>query len=324
MATDSVNSWPPPRSKLYNLDIMVVNAKHLKNVNWRQGELRPYVVLWVDPDRRLSTKPDDSGTTRPVWNERFVLPLSLSPRDSLLTLEVFHSRPSEASKPLVGTLRIELRDLLVDTNDSATRVKTFELKRPSGRPHGKIRLKLSLRERPNEIYQTAHPSSYMYSTAPPPPLPTYPGRDYRGYSPPYSSLPAVHPPPAMPSPPPPPAPQSFSYTTYSDPYSGYYPGYYTQVPPPPTHRQFLERQSNYGGPGPSAPVDYAPYDHQKRGSGKFGMGMGTGLAVGAVAGALGGLALEEGIKYEDEKITERVENNLASRDDYYSDYRTDY
>ncbi|KAL2455294.1 Uncharacterized protein Adt_47349 [Abeliophyllum distichum] len=34
-------------------------------------------------------------------------------------------------------------------------------------------------------------------------------------------------------------------------------------------------------------VDYAPYDHQKRGSGKFGMGgMGTGLAVGAVARAL--------------------------------------
>lgn len=48
--------------------------------------------------------------------------------------------------------------------------------------------------------------------------------------------------------------------------------------------------------------------------------MGTRLAVGA----LGGLALEEGIKYKEEKITERVENDLASRDDYYSDYCTDY
>lgn len=71
-------------------------------------------------------------------------------------------------------------------------------------------------------------------------------------------------------------------------------------------------------------MDYASYDHQKRGTGKFGMGMGTGLAVGAVAGALGGLALEEGIKYEEEKIAERVENDMASRDDQYSDYRTDY
>lgn len=50
------------------------------------------------------------------------------------------------------------------------------------------------------------------------------------------------------------------------------------------------------------------------------MGLGTGLAVGAVAGALGGLALEEGLKYEEEKIAERVENDLAARDDY-SDYR---
>lgn len=53
------------------------------------------------------------------------------------------------------------------------------------------------------------------------------------------------------------------------------------------------------------------------------MGFGTGVAVGAVAGALGGLALEEGLKYEEEKIAERVENELAGRDDY-SDYRVDY
>lgn len=53
------------------------------------------------------------------------------------------------------------------------------------------------------------------------------------------------------------------------------------------------------------------------------MGLGTGLAVGAVAGALGGLALEEGLKYEEDKIAERVENNMAARDDY-NDYRGDY
>ena len=80
---------------------------------------------------------------------------------------------------------------------------------------------------------------------------------------------------------------------------------------------------NYGpgGPsGPSAPVDYSPYDQKPKSS---KVGLGTGLAVGAVAGALGGLALEEGMKYEEEKIAERVENDLAARDDY-SDYRSDY
>ena len=72
-------------------------------------------------------------------------------------------------------------------------------------------------------------------------------------------------------------------------------------------------------------MDYTPYD-QKPKSGKVG-GFGTGLAVGAVAGGLGGLALEEGAKREEEKVAERVENELDSRDNFsdYSNYhRVDY
>lgn len=46
------------------------------------------------------------------------------------------------------------------------------------------------------------------------------------------------------------------------------------------------------------------------------MGLGTGLAVGAVAGALGGLALEEGLKHEEEKIAERVEKDMDGRENY--------
>lgn len=53
--------------------------------------------------------------------------------------------------------------------------------------------------------------------------------------------------------------------------------------------------------------------------------MGTGLAVGAVAGALGGLAIDEAVKYKEEKAAERVEEKVvpAGRDDY-SEYRGDY
>lgn len=69
---------------------------------------------------------------------------------------------------------------------------------------------------------------------------------------------------------------------------------------------------------PSAPVEYS----QPR-SGGGGFGLGTGLAVGAVAGALGGMALDEGLRYEEGKIMEKVEDNLGSRDDF-SDYRADY
>ncbi|XP_042026269.1 protein SRC2 homolog [Salvia splendens] len=307
----------PQQPKLYDLDVTIVSAKHLKNVNWRNGDLKPYVILWVDPDRRQATKPDDSGSTRPVWNQRFVLPLTLPLRDYALTLEVFHSKPSETPKPLVGAHRFDLRDLAAESAQSSIQLRNFELHRPSGRPHGKIRVKIGLIERPVENYHPAPaPASNYYNfSAPPPPMP------YRGYSPsPYSTLP---PPSSSFSPPPQP------YYSYSDPHSGYYSSYYSPQP-----RPFLERQPSYGGSvasGPSAPVDYTPYDYHKRSVGKpgmgMGMGMGTGLAVGAAAGALGGMTLEEGIKYEEEKIGERVENDVcsAARDDHrYGDYRSDY
>ncbi|KAL3647353.1 hypothetical protein CASFOL_008321 [Castilleja foliolosa] len=302
---------PRPPPKFYDLEVTVVSAKHLKNVNWRNGDLKPYVILWVDPDRRQATKPDDSGSSRPVWNERFVFPLNLAPRDCTLTLEVFHSKPSETPKPLVGALQSDLRDIFVESDDPSIRLREFELMRPSGRLHGKIRLKFRLIERPAENYHPAPPSGYYYSSAPPPPMP------YRGYSTaPYSSIP----PPSF-SPPLPPPPQP--YYPYSEPSSGYYSPYYAHPPPP---RPFSERQSSLGGPGPSAPVDYTPYDYHKRNGAKPGVGMVTGLAIGAVAGSLGGLALDESVKYEEEKIAERVENDLAStaRSDRYGDYRSDY
>ncbi|XAR71952.1 hypothetical protein NMG60_11018414 [Bertholletia excelsa] len=317
------NSPPLPPSKLLDLDLTIVSAKHLKNVNWRLGDLKPYAIFWVDSDRRLATKSDDSGSTRPVWNEHFVVPLSLPLQESVFNLDIFHSKPSETPKPLVGTLRIALKDL--SNLDDSMRIRTFELRRPSGRPQGKIRVKLAVIERPappTPDYHTTPPSNYYYSSAPPPPP-----RDYRGYS----SAPFTNSPPPLPAasmptssslPPPPPPHHMYQYgaTAYTDPYSGYYSGYYSaQPPPPPPPRPFFDRLSSYGGP--SAPVDYSPYDQKQR-SGKMG-GLGAGLAVGAIAGALGGLALEEGLKHEEEKIAERVEGDMASRDDY-SDYRVDY
>ncbi|WCJ19791.1 Calcium-dependent lipid-binding (CaLB domain) family protein [Euphorbia peplus] len=297
-------------AKLLDLELTVICAKHLKNVNWKIGDLKPYAVFWIDPDRRLATKSDESGSTRPVWNERFTLPLAVNLQDSCLTLEIFHSKPSETPKPLVGTLRLSLKDLPYP--EDVSRIRSFELIRPSGRPQGKIKIKLGLRVRPlppppiDYHHHVATPQGYYYNSAPPPP------RDYR-----YGMT--LPPPPLSPSPSPPPP-----YTSYHDPYASaqYYPGYYSRPPPPPGAE--FDRVSHYSGP--SAPVDCSSgYDQRQKG-GK--MGFGSGLAVGAVAGGLGALALDEGLKYEEEKIGDRVENDLASCSDFrgeeFRDYRHDY
>jgi hypothetical protein len=76
-------------------------------------------------------------------------------------------------------------------------------------------------------------------------------------------------------------------------------------------------------------VEYSrPYDQHGRngvGSGNGRYGVGTGLAVGAAAGALGSLAIDEGVKHKEEKAAERVEEKVvpAGRDNY-SQYRGDY
>ncbi|KAK7305840.1 hypothetical protein VNO77_43752 [Canavalia gladiata] len=304
---EKMASSRPPPSKSVDLDLTIVSAKHLKNVNWKNGDLKPYVVFWVDPDRRLATKSDDSGCTSPVWNERFALPLPVPLHDSSLTLEIFHSKPSDTPKPLVATLRLPLKDLH-DLHDSS-RLRKFPLSRPSGRPQGKIHLKLGLLGRPQSLdYVSLNPNPNPNLNLNPNTNPTPPFLCYRGYTP-------------SPSPPPSPYP---SYTSYPDSYSPYYSSYYPGAPPPPPpSRPFFDRPVSYAGPtGPSAPLDYSSsYDPKPKGP---KMGLGTGLAVGAVAGALGGLALEEGLKYEEDKIAERVENDVAAARDDYSDYRVDY
>ena len=225
-------------SEPLELIVTVVSAKHLKNVNWRNGDLKPYVVLYLDSDHRLSTRSDDS--TKPVWNERITLPLTRSVHESVLTVEIFHSNSSDLGKALVGSVRFPLVRLI----DSEGAINSLELIRPSGRTQGKIRLKLEIKDRPiqPQNYYSApnglrpiQPQNYYsapegnrYYSPPPAPI-TSPStqRDYRDFSP-------------------------YPYTDH------YYSRFYYPPPPPPP-RSMYDRASNYSLPRvPSAPVDHSP------------------------------------------------------------------
>ncbi|KAK4753491.1 hypothetical protein SAY87_001595 [Trapa incisa] len=230
---------PPP--DLLDLDITLISAKHLKNVNWRIGALKPYAAVFLDPNRRLSTRPDEHGSTSPVWNDSFTLPLPSSLADAFLTVEIFHSRPSETPKPLVGSLRVPLSTLVDRSESSSDRIHKLELLRPSGRPQGKVRLRLALRER--RYHSSAPESSHYFSSgaaaaaaAHPPPHPPYPyARDYR------DSLPSPR-------------------YGYSDQFPSYYYAHYT-IPHPPAWPHFSRPPipNTAGGPSapPSAPIDFS-------------------------------------------------------------------
>lgn len=93
------------------------------------------------------------------------------------------------------------------------------------------------------------------------------------------------------------------------------------MPLPP--RPFLERSASYGGGGPSAPVDYSPYERIRTVPKVGSIGSTAGVAAGAVAGALGGMTITEGLRYEDEKISNEV-TSRARDGDYRDYYRGDY
>ncbi|XP_061373658.1 uncharacterized protein LOC133315991 isoform X2 [Gastrolobium bilobum] len=212
----------------YEVEVKLTSARGLKNVNWRNGANRPYVVVWVDPSNKLSTRVDENGDTEANWDQTLVIPLPPKPlEDMTLYIDVVHAGSEKDTKPLIGSARLRLVEVLDDVGFGERASRTLTLKRPSGRPHGKVDVKVTIRD------------------------PGYRAQGGGGY--------------------------------YAPPYG---------VPPPP------KKKSKFGG-------------------------MGTGLAVGAVAGVLGGIALVEGAEYVENKIAddaaEKVEDDLRYDDGGYDD-----
>ncbi|CAN8306002.1 unnamed protein product [Cochlearia groenlandica] len=273
-----MSSSEPP----LDLIVTVVSAKNLKNINWRNGDLKPYVVLYLDSENRFSTRPDDSASTKPVWNERIALPLTRSVHESVLNIEILHSNSTtDLTKSLVGSVRFPLARV----TDSDELINSLELIRPSGRPQGKIRLKLSIKKRPipppqPQDYYYAPRGNHYYSQNPPQAPSPYPFSDHY-----YSGF--YYPPP------PPPSRSMYDLpSNYSLPRVPSAP-----TPPPPVG----SRLSSYGVPGcPSAPVDYSPYDHRQ------------------LHKTMGGLSLEE-----ERAVAERSESGFGDARPSYN-YSREY
>ncbi|KAH7538082.1 protein SRC2 [Ziziphus jujuba] len=257
----------------HEVEVKLSSAKDLKNVNWRHGPLRPYAVLWVDPNNKCSSRVDQNGDTCPTWDETIVIPLP-GPVDDKTTLfiDVVHAGSEPDTKPLIGSAQLRLRDVLEEVGIGEKSSRSLKLKRPSGRPQGKLEVNVTIRD-PYHRAPDAYYAPPPYGVPPPGAQPSY-GAPYGGAArDPYY---AAGPPSGYPA-----------YNAYNAPPNPY--GY---------------GQAGYGQVSYGEPV----YVEEKKKS-KFG-GMGTGLAVGAAAGVLGGVALAEGADYVEDKIDDEVEERV--------------
>uniref|UniRef100_A0A0D9XH59 C2 domain-containing protein n=1 Tax=Leersia perrieri TaxID=77586 RepID=A0A0D9XH59_9ORYZ len=89
----------------YEVEVMVSWANDLKNVNWRNGDLKPYAVLWIDSGAKCSTRDDKLTVPLPPTNRL---------DDAVLYIDVVHANASDGVKPLIGSARLPLRDVLAD------------------------------------------------------------------------------------------------------------------------------------------------------------------------------------------------------------------
>ncbi|GJN34719.1 hypothetical protein PR202_gb23410 [Eleusine coracana subsp. coracana] len=289
----------------YEVEVTVGSARDLKNVNWRNGDLKPYAVLWIDSGAKVSTRVDVDGGESPTWDDKLLVPLPPSSRldDAVLYVDVVHANAGEGVKsPLVGSARLPLRDILDDAGVGGGKAsRTLRLKRPSGRPQGKLDIRVAVKE-PSRYYDpNPYPAPGSYASS----RDTY-AAGGAGYGGGYGSAP-------------PPSGYPAAYGTAQPP-SGY-PAAYGAAPPQPAYG------SAYGAAAAPPVVGGVDPGQQKKGS---KMGVGTGVAVGAAAGLLGGLALAGGASYLEDKfedhVAEKVEENLEREDSYgggYDDYGGD-
>ncbi|XP_057489687.1 uncharacterized protein LOC130775585 [Actinidia eriantha] len=256
----------------YEVEVNITSAKDLKNVNWRYGRIKPYAVVWVDPKSKCSTRVDEEGDTCPFWDQTLVIPLNGPIEDSALYIDIVHVDAAEDTKPLIGSARLRLNDVVDEIGLGESVVRKLELKRPSGRPQGKVEVKVSVRQ---PRYRA--PDPYY---APPYPVPQG-TRDY--YSAPQSGYPYGAPQYGQPQP------------YYGQP--GYGQGSYGQP-----------AQPAYGQAGPEY---YGQQKEEKKSKFGMGTGLAVGAAAGLLGGlaiAEGVDYVED--KIED-NVAEQVEDDLG-------------
>ncbi|KAG2272861.1 hypothetical protein Bca4012_075172 [Brassica carinata] len=137
------------------LEINLISAQDLAPIS---KNMKTYSVAWIntDPMRKLTTRVDQANRSNPIWNEKFVFRVDdkiLDVDASSIVIEIYAA--AWAKDALVGTVNVLLSDLFApwsgfgDGDDGGggnnnMRLVTLQIRRPSGRLQGFLRLGVAL------------------------------------------------------------------------------------------------------------------------------------------------------------------------------------
>ncbi|KAF5185477.1 C2 calcium-dependent membrane targeting [Thalictrum thalictroides] len=119
------------------LKLKIVNGEDLKDIRFL-GKTKSFILAWIDPSFKQSTKTLTTSTKNPTWNYDLSFPLSLQTLqnpNSILTIQIISPSSPIHHKRVIGTTILSITDIQFDE-----KVFTLQLWRPSGRAHGLIRV----------------------------------------------------------------------------------------------------------------------------------------------------------------------------------------
>ncbi|XP_038698245.1 uncharacterized protein LOC119995861 [Tripterygium wilfordii] len=124
------------------LEINLITAQDLAPVS---KSMRTYAVVWVQPERKLTTRVDQNGHFNPTWNEKFVFRVDngfLNDEESSIMIEIY--AVAWLRDVLIGSVRVLISNLFDSDFGSNTRFTALQVRRPSGRPQGIINMGVAL------------------------------------------------------------------------------------------------------------------------------------------------------------------------------------
>ncbi|CAL1382590.1 unnamed protein product [Linum trigynum] len=131
------------------LEINVISAQDLAPVS---KSMKTYAVVWVHPERKLSTKVDQGGNTNPQWNEKFVFRVDetfLNADTSSVMIEIYAA--AWLRDVQIGSVRVLISNLFPsgnhnnhNNNNAKMRFVALQIRRPSGRPQGILNMGVQL------------------------------------------------------------------------------------------------------------------------------------------------------------------------------------
>lgn len=122
------------------LELNLLSARDLAAVS---RSMKAFAVAWINPSRKLKTRPDQTGQTNPKWNEKFAFRVDddfLDGESSTIRIEI-RATTRRGSVVMVGSVGVPVSSLFPPSTlpsqkrrFSKTRLLTLQIRRPRAVP----------------------------------------------------------------------------------------------------------------------------------------------------------------------------------------------